>query len=335
MRKGKASIRKLFEIRESVLVLLIIIGAVVMSIISPIFLGISNIKAIFLGLSVEATVAAAMTVLLVSGGLDLSIGSTMALTGVIACMCLKAGIPVVLSIVAGLLTGVLIGFISGTIIAKWKINPFIVTLGMMQIVRGLVLILANGVTIIDLPESFTVIGQGDVLGIQIPIIVTIVIIIIFDVLLRKARFFRQNYYIGGNEKAAVMTGIKVNFVKVTNYMLVGMMAAVAGVMMSARLASASVNIGVGLEMKVITACVIGGASLAGGEGTVVGAFLGSLLMAMMVNALNLLGVDVYWQNVMTGVILIFAVVLDTVLKMRRENAVNMDRQEEMKDAEIA
>lgn len=327
MRKGKASLLKLLEIRESVLVILIVLGAVIMSFVSPIFMGVSNIKAIFLGLSVEATVAAGMTVLLVSGGLDLSIGSTMAFTGVISCMCLKAGIPIILSILAGMMVGMLIGFISGMIIAKWKINPFIVTLGMMSIVRGLVLILANGVTIIQLPEAFTVIGQGEVFGIQIPIIITIVIVIVLDILLRKTRFFRQNYYIGANEKAATMTGIKVNVVKIFNYMLVGSLSAVAGIMMSARLASASVNIGVGLEMKVITACVIGGASLAGGEGTVIGAFLGSLLMAMLVNALNLLGVDVYWQNVMTGVILILAVILDTVLKSRRENAVNESRQE--------
>jgi len=325
MEQVKRSIKKIFEARESVLVLLIIIGSIVLSIVSNKFFTFGNIKAIFLGLSVEAMVAAGMAILLVSGGLDLSIGSTMALSGVITCLCINSGVPVVLSIIIGLMVGALIGFTSGTIISRWQINPFIVTLGMMQIVRGFVLIFAKGVTVINLPDSYTVIGQGVVggsNGIQIPIIITIVVVIVFDLLLRKTKFFRQSYYVGGNEKAAIMTGIKVKKVKITNYMIVGVLAALAGIVMSARLASASTNIGHGLEMKVITASVIGGASLSGGEGTVLGAFLGSLLMAIIINALNMMGVDVYWQNVMTGAILIFAVVLDTVLKRRRENAVS-------------
>ena len=326
MSKIKGWVKKIFEARESVLVVLIILGSIVLSIVSNKFFTFGNIKAIFLGLSVEAMIAAGMAVLLVSGGLDLSIGSTMALSGVITCLFINSGVPVILSIIIGLMIGALIGFISGTIISRWSINPFIVTLGMMQIVRGFVLIFAKGVTVINLPDSYKIIGQGMVggpNGIQIPIILTLVIVIIFDLLLRKTKFFRQSYYVGGNEKAAIMTGIKVKKVKIINYIIVGVLAALAGIVMSARLASASTNIGQGLEMKVITACVIGGASLSGGEGTVLGAFLGSLLMAIIINALNMMGVDVYWQNVMTGAILIFAVVLDTVLKRRRENAVNV------------
>ena len=326
MIKVKDWVKKIFEARESVLVVLIILGSIVISIVSKKFFTFGNIKAIFLGLSVEAMIAAGMAVLLVSGGLDLSIGSTMALSGVITCLFINSGVPVVISIIIGLLIGALIGLISGTIISRWNINPFIVTLGMMQIIRGLVLIFAKGVTVINLPDSYKAIGQGLVggaNGIQIPIIITLAIVIIFDLLLRKTKFFRQSYYVGGNEKAAIMTGIKVKKVKITNYIIVSVLAALAGIVMSARLSSASTNIGQGLEMKVITACVIGGASLSGGEGTVLGAFLGSLLMAIIINALNMMGVDVYWQNVMTGAILIFAVVLDTVLKRRRENAVNV------------
>ncbi len=318
------SFKKLLQMRESVLILLIIVATVVMGIVNSSFLSEGNIKAIFLGLSVEALVACGMAVLLVSGGLDLSIGSTTALAGVVACMALNAGIGVFPSIVIGLLIGALVGLVNGFIITKWEISPFIVTLGMMSIVRGFVLILAQGVSIIDLPAAFTEIGQGSILGIQYPIIITVVAVVAFDILLRKSKFFRQNYYIGGNEKAAILTGMRVNLVKMTNYIILGALAALAGVTMAARFGNASVNIGVGLEMKVITACVIGGASLSGGEGTVVGAFLGSLLMAMITSALNILSVDVYWQNVFTGAILIFAVVLDTVLKRRRENAVNVE-----------
>jgi ribose transport system permease protein len=312
---------RIVEIREFMLVLIIVIGALLMSLASPIFLTSSNIRAILLGLSVEAMIAAGMTILLVSGGLDMSVGSTMAFAGVVSCMAIKANVPVPLSVLIGILSGTGIGLVNGLIISRWRVNPFIVTLGMLSIVRGMVLILAQGVTIINLPASFTVLGQGRLFGLQFPIIFTGLVIVTGDILLRRARLFRQSYYIGGNEKAAVLTGIKVNRVKVINYMITGTLAAIAGVLMSARLASASVNIGVGLELKVITASVIGGASLSGGEGSIAGAFLGSLLMATLINSLNILGIDVYWQNVITGIILIVAVVLDTVLKERREAAV--------------
>ncbi|MEI6101383.1 MAG: ABC transporter permease, partial [Eubacteriales bacterium] len=221
----------------------------------------------------------------------------------------------------GILSGTGVGLGNGLIVTKWNITPFIVTLGMSYMVRGFVLILANGVTIIDLPKMFLQLGQGKVIGIQYPIIITIAIVIVGDILLRKSSFFRQNYYIGGNEKAAAMTGIKVMKIKMFNYALVGSLAAFAGVLTAARLGSASVNIGQGLELQVITACVIGGASLNGGEGSVLGAFLGTLLMATLLNSLNLLGVDVYWQNVFSGAILIGAVILDVVMKTKRESVV--------------
>jgi ribose transport system permease protein len=315
-----ALLSRILEVRELMLFLIILTGGIIMSAVTPIFLSVANFKAILLGLSVEAIIAAGMTILLVSGGLDMSVGSTMALSGVISCMAIKAGIPVFFSVLAGILSGSLVGLINGFIIAHWMINPFIVTLGMLSIVRGLVLILAGGVTIINLPESFTILGQGKIFGLQFPIILMFFIIIVGDLLLRRSRFFRQNYYIGGNEKAAVLTGIKVRQVKMFNYFLTATLAGIAGVLMAARLASASVNIGVGLELKVITASVIGGGSLSGGEGSIAGAFLGALLMGTLINSLNILGIDVYWQNVITGMILIGAVILDNVMKRRREEA---------------
>ncbi|KJS50600.1 MAG: hypothetical protein VR66_02190 [Peptococcaceae bacterium BRH_c23] len=311
---------RLLEVRELVLIVLILLGGFAMSLVSPIFLNPANLLAILLGVSIDGIIAAGMTVLLVSGGFDLSVGSTLALSGIVTCLCIKAGFPVPLAVSTGILSGALVGLVNGLIVTKWRIHPFIVTLGMLSIVRGFVLILAKGVTIVELPKSFTILGQGKVFGVQFPIIITIIVIILGDILLRKTRFFRQSYYIGGNEKAAIMTGIKVNKVKIISYVIVGALSAMAGVLIASRLGAASVNIGVGEELKVITACVIGGASLNGGEGSVVGAFLGTLLMAILLNSLNLLGIDVYWQNVATGVILIAAVVLDTDLKRRREDA---------------
>ena len=313
--KQKSNIfSRLLAIRELMLVGIILIIWILLSMFVPIFLNPSNIKAILLGLSTESIVAIGMTTVLVSGGFDLSVGSTLALAGVATCLCIKAGIPVFISIILGILTGSIIGFINGYIITKLRINPFITTLGMMSIVRGFVLIFATGATIIDLPKAFTVVGQGKIIGIQLPIIIALLLIIIGDILLRKSRFFRQSYYVGSNEKAALMTGISVDKVKIFNYVLVGSLAALAGVVTSARFAYASVNIGVGLELKVITSCIIGGASLGGGTGSIAGAFFGTLLMATLVNGLNLIGVNIYWQNVLTGIILIGAVVFDTVLK---------------------
>ena len=313
--KQKSNIfSRLLAIRELMLVGIILIIWILLSMFVPIFLNPSNIKAILLGLSTESIVAIGMTTVLVSGGFDLSVGSTLALAGVATCLCIKAGIPVFISIILGILTGSIIGFTNGYIITKLRINPFITTLGMMSIVRGFVLIFATGATIIDLPKAFTVVGQGKIIGIQLPIIIALLLIIIGDILLRKSRFFRQSYYVGSNEKAALMTGISVDKVKIFNYVLVGSLAALAGVVTSARFAYASVNIGVGLELKVITSCIIGGASLGGGTGSIAGAFFGTLLMATLVNGLNLIGVNIYWQNVLTGIILIGAVVFDTVLK---------------------
>jgi ribose transport system permease protein len=183
--------------------------------------------------------------------------------------------------------------------------------------RGLLLIFASGRAVLNLPKSFTVIGQGRLFGIQYPIFVLLILVICGDLLLRNSRFFRQSYYIGGNENAARLSGINVDFVKVFNYCLVAVLAGVAGLMITARFGSSSLTVGQGIELRVITACIIGGASLSGGEGSVLGAFLGALFMGMLANALNLLGVDVYYQSFITGLILILAVVFD-VLNERRK-----------------
>jgi ribose transport system permease protein len=178
-------------------------------------------------------------------------------------------------------------------------------------------VIAKGRAVLNLPSSFTVIGQGRLLGIQYPIYVMLALVLLGEILVRNSRFFRQSYYVGGNEKAARLSGINVALVRVLNFCLVALLAGVAGLLITARFGSASVTVGSGEELRVITACIIGGASLAGGEGSVLGAFLGAFFMAFQSNALNLLGVDVYWQNLVTGALLIFAVVVD-VLNERRK-----------------
>ena len=304
--------------REFALSIVLIVMGIAMAFASPVFLDVGNLQAILLALSVEATIAVGMMLLLISGGLDLSVGSILGFTGVVTGLALQAGIPTLPAILIGLIAALGVGLINGLLVAKMKINPFITTLGMSITIRGLLLVIAKGRAVLNLPPSFTVIGQGSVLGFQYPIFVMLAIVIIGDILMRNSRFFRQNYYIGGNEKAARLSGINVDFVKIANYCIVALLAGVAGLLITARFGTSSVTVGTGVELRVITATIIGGASLNGGEGSVFGAFLGALFMGVLANALNLLGVDAYWQNLITGLILIIAVLFD-VINERRKN----------------
>jgi ribose transport system permease protein len=313
------SFRAVSAFRESALIVVILIIGIAMSAASPVFLNKQNIEAILLALSVEATIAVGMVILLISGGLDLSVGSILALTGVVTGLSLTAGVPVPASIMIGLIAALAVGLANGILVAKLKINPFITTLGMQITVRGLLLVIAQGRAVLNLPPSFTAIGQGRLFGIQYPIYIMLALVIIGDNLMRNTRFFRQNYYLGGNERAARLSGINVDLIKIVNYCLVAMLAGVAGLLITARFGSASVTVGSGTELRVITAAIIGGASLSGGEGSVFGAFLGALFMGMLANALNLLGVGVYWQNLVTGLILIIAVVVDVINERRKSS----------------
>lgn len=311
-------IRKITRLREFMIFVIVLGVVVIMSFASPYFLNSANILALLLGLSIETIIAVGMTNLMVSGGFDMSVGSIVAFTGAATAMCMKLGIPVIIAVLIGLAIGAGIGLFNGVIIAKVGINPFVTTLASMSLFRGLTLIVTKGQNIADLPSSFKVIGQKVFLGVQMPIWYAIILVIVGDILLRKARFFRQNYYIGGNEKAAYLSGIAVDKIKILNYVITALLAAFAGIVMTSRLGAASVTAGQGLELKVITAVIIGGASLQGGEGTVVGAFMGSVLMALITNALTLLGIDVYWQTFVIGATLLIAVLIDRIGKIRKE-----------------
>jgi ribose transport system permease protein len=309
---------RLTSFREFMILAIVIAGCIAMWLTTPIFMTFANWSALLLQVSIECVVAIGMTILLVSGGFDLSVGSTFALSGAVTAMTIVAGVPPAIALVIGLATGAIIGFLNGFIIAKIGINPFVTTLAMMSIVRGMLLVITHGRNISGLPESFRVLGQGSVYGIQNPIWIALLMVLIGDILLRKSRFFRQNYYLGGNERAAVLSGIKVERLKIFNYAFTGVLAAFAGILMTARLGAASVTAGTGLELKVISAVIIGGASLKGGEGTILGSFLGSLLMGILVGALTILGVDVYWNTLVIGATLLLAVLIDTFGRYRRK-----------------
>jgi ribose transport system permease protein len=309
---------RLTSFREFMILAIVVAGCIVMWLTAPIFMTFANWSALLLQVSVECVVAIGMTILLVSGGFDLSVGSTFALAGAVTAMTIASGVPPAIAVLIGLSAGAVIGFLNGFIIAKIGINPFVTTLAMMSIVRGMLLVVTRGRNISGLPESFRVLGQGSAYGVQNPIWIALLMVLIGDILLRKSRFFRQNYYLGGNERAAMLSGIKVERLKIFNYAFTGVLAAFAGILMTARLGAASVTAGTGLELKVISAVIIGGASLKGGEGTILGSFLGSLLMGILVGALTILGVDVYWNTLVIGATLLLAVLIDTFGRYRRK-----------------
>lgn len=311
-------VRRLTSFREFMILAIVVVGCIVMWFTAPIFMTFANWSALLLQVSLECIVAIGMTILLVSGGFDLSVGSTFGLAGAVTAMTIISGVPPAIAFFLGLATGTVIGFLNGFIIARIGINPFVTTLAMMSMVRGVLLVITRGRNIAGLPEAFGVLGQGSLYGVQNPIWISLLMVLMGDILLRKSRFFRQNYYLGGNERAAVLSGIKVERLKIFNYALTGMLAAFSGILMTARLGAASVTAGTGLELRVITAVIIGGASLKGGEGTILGSFLGSLLMGILVGALTILGVDVYWNTFVIGATLLLAVLIDTFGRYRRK-----------------
>jgi ribose transport system permease protein len=309
---------RLTGFREFMILAIVVAASILMGVTTPVFMTFANWSALLLQVSLECIVAIGMTILLVSGGFDLSVGSTFGLAGAVTAMAIVSNFPPAIAIFFGLGTGAAIGCINGFIIAKIGINPFVTTLAMMSMVRGLLLVITRGRNIAGLPEAFEVLGQGKLFGVQNPIWISLLMVLVGDILLRKSRFFRQNYYVGGNERAAVLSGIKVERLKIFNYALTSVLAAISGILMTARLGAASVTAGTGLELKVITAVIIGGASLKGGEGTILGSFLGSLLMGILVGALTILGVDVYWNSAVIGATLLLAVLIDTVGRYRRK-----------------
>ncbi len=314
--------KKALAQREAMLFLVVVVLFVVLGISSDKFFTKPNMMALLISLSVETIIAVAMTNLLISGGFDMSVGSVVCFSGMLAAMMWKAELPPVVAIIFGILSGLAIGLANGALVAFLKVPPFVATLAMMNISRGLVYALSEGKSIAGLPKEFTSLGQTMIgtesFQIQIPIVFAIILVVVGDIALRKVKFFRQSFYVGANEKSARLSGINVTKIRMVSYALTGLFAGFAGLVQAGRLGAAMATTGDGLEMKVLTAVIIGGASLQGGEGSVFGAFLGSILMATVTNAVNLLGVNVYWQTFIVGVTLLIAVLIDRFGKTRRD-----------------
>jgi ribose transport system permease protein len=305
------ALKRTFGAREMMMVFLILATCIIMSILSPYFLNLRNFVAIARGFSMGGIVAVAMGLLLIVGGFDLSVGSVMALCGIVsAVMIVNMHLPYFVAVLGGLATGALIGVINGLLVTRIHINPLIATLGMMTIVRGIALGITEGRPVINVPENFAWLGQGNVIGIPVPFIIMFVIALVVDILLRRGRTLRQLYYVGGNQKAARLSGIPVDRIILLSFVGTGLAAALAGILTMARLTSGIPTAFDSVALNVIAGCVIGGMSMAGGEGTIFGALLGVVFMSLISNAMTMLSVSVYWEGVVTGSILIIAVGAD-------------------------
>ena len=308
--KLKETIGKLLQKQESSIIIAIIAYIIFVSCINPTFASSGNAFNILRSSGFTLITAVGMTLVLITGGLDLSIGSVLALGGVVSSMLAQAGYPIILCIIAGMLVGAVIGSVNGYIIVKAGIPPLIVTLGMQYVARGAVSIITEGIPVYPLPDSFKAIEQGDLFGIPTIIIIAGFLAIVGHIVLAHTSFGRSVFALGGNEECARISGINTRKTKFIVYVIISTLAALAGVFMSARLGSAEAAAGTGYEMTVICGAIIGGTSSFGGMGSILGTTVGAIFMEVLTNSLTMMRISVYWQNLVVGVILVLAVLLD-------------------------
>lgn len=280
------------------------------SLTSPYFFNLNNFLTIGLQTSVIGIIAIGMTYVIITGGIDLSVGSILALSGMVTGFFMKNGTPLLLSILLGLVAGTACGVINGLFISKAKIPPFISTLGLMMTLRGLALTLTDGQPIFIEAEIYEKISGGKLFGIPNPFIYFLVISIILGFILKRTVIGKKVYAVGSNEEAARLSGVNVVKTKLFVYGLSGFVCAVSGIILSSRLISAQPTEGNGYELEAIAAVVIGGASLSGGVGTVVGTVIGAFIMSTLRNGLNMLNVSGFWQQVAIGIVVLIAVFID-------------------------
>jgi ribose transport system permease protein len=311
--------RRLVRMRETGLILIILILFAAMSFASPYFLTWDNMRAMAMAFAVEGIVVVGMTILLISGGIDLSVGSVTALAMVIAGLLFLGGLDPWSASLIAIAACTAIGAGMGFFVTRVGLHHFIVSLAVMVIARGACLLGTGGrpLGLYTLPPEFKFIGQGSIGVIPLAIVIFVAVVITFDFMLRRTTMFRKVFYTGSNEKAAAYSGIRTKKVVFLTTTLSSALCGVAGVIYMARFGSAQPTFGIGMELNVIAAAVIGGASLSGGSGTILGAILGTILLSVVSSSLALLDVSVYWQDIIRGSILLTAVTVDHYLNKRR------------------
>jgi len=299
----------------------LLLMVIAMAILSGNFATKDNLFNVARQISVNLCISVGMTLVILTGGIDLSVGSILAFSGAIAAGLIKNGIAweganlfigftLFGGILAALIMGSILGWINGWVITKFKVPPFVATLAMLTMARGLTMLYTNGFPITQLGDNFAFIGSGWFIGVPMPVWISIVVIVIAAVFVRKTRTGRYIYAIGGNERAALLSGINVKRVKIVVYVLAGFLSALGGLLVTARLDSAQPNAGMGYELDSIAAVVIGGTSLNGGKGSIIGTVIGALIIGVLNNGLVLLNVSPFWQQVIKGLVILLAVVID-------------------------
>jgi ribose transport system permease protein len=287
---------------------------ILLSLLTPYFLTVSNLLNVMEQTTINALIAVGMTFVILTGGIDLSVGSMVALSGVVLASVLARGQPSLVAVLAGVGVGALCGLVNGVLITRGRLPPFIATLGMMSVARGAALLYTDGRPISGFGQSFRFLSTERVLMIPMPVVVTLVVYVLAHLVLTRTVFGRYVYAIGGNEEATRLSGVDVRFHKTMVYALSGAMSALAAVQLTARLNSAQPIAGIMYELDAIAATVIGGTSLMGGSGTLAGTLIGALIMGVLRNGLNLLGISSFLQQVVIGLVIIIAVLIDAWLK---------------------
>ena len=290
----------------------LILLVIIISVLNSAFLEPSNLFNLLRQVSINGLIAFGMTFVILTGGIDLSVGSTLALSSALIAILMVSGVDSMIALLVGCILGAILGAINGLLITLGKMAPFIATLATMTVFIGLTLVITDGNPITNLNGSyaFQLFGRGYFLGIPVPAVTMFITFIILYIMLHKTIFGRQTYAMGGNEKAAFISGIKVNKLKIMIYSLAGLMSAMAGAILTSRLNSAQPTAGMSYELDAIAAVVLGGTSLTGGKGRILGTLIGVLIIGVLNNGLNLLGVSSFYQQVVKGVVIIIAVLID-------------------------
>jgi ribose transport system permease protein len=318
----KDMLHKIREVKEFTPLVILLVIFVLSSILSPVFLTSANLRTTAIGFSTNGIVAIAVAICLISGGFDLSVGSVLGLSSIICVLLINGGVNVWLASLIALVISMLCGLVNGYLIGYIGLNGFIMTLGMQQMARGLVFVLTNGgsVGLNDAPglDVFRFFGAGNIGNFPVIVVVFIVCVAVSDILVRRAGFARNLFFVGSNAKTAMLSGINTKKIQMLVYTLSGLISGAAGILSTGRFGMATSSTGNGIEMTILSGAVIGGVSLTGGKGTVLGAVLGVIMMSLISNVLVIMNVSVHWQSFITGAILIFAILFDALSNRKKD-----------------
>jgi ribose transport system permease protein len=304
------SLQKLLPFLSLILLFVLLVIA------SPNFLTATNLSSVVRQTAVINIMALGMTIIIISGGIDLSVGSILGLSGLMGTMAMQAGTSIFTGVMVGILTGLTCGFLNGFMITRLKLEPFIVTLGTMGIFRGVALIVSNGLPVHNVPAGFSFVGEGTVLGIPFVLWLLVICAVAVHFILEHTRLGRYAFAIGSAKAAAIYAGIPVSFHITSVYAIGGLLTGLGGMIEASRLMTGQPTAGTGYELQAIAAVVIGGGSLRGGEGTVIGTLIGAFIMGLLSNGSDLLGISNYIQQVVIGAVIILAVAVDELRKRR-------------------